>query len=232
MSIARITPARAAVAGFAVFVVATLVAAAATPGYDPVRENMSALASLQAPHAWIMLIGFAGLSFSAVAAGIAVRGHLPGRSGALASAGLLLVGAGIACAGAAREDCSTALEACRALEASGAVSGHHMVHELVSGVTFLLLVGIGFLLARALRATPGAARLRTRIRMGAVASAIALIVFVTGAAGPVGGIVQRVFVALAFGLPILVAVSLKRLSVARVDAPAPPRRAEAVATGR
>jgi hypothetical membrane protein len=232
MSIARISPARVAVASFAVFVAATLVAAAATPGYDSVRENMSALASLQVPHAWIMLIGFAGLSCSAVAAGIALRRRLTGRSGALASAGLLLVGAGIACAGAAREDCSTALDACRALEASGAVSGHHMVHELVSGVTFLLLVGIAFLLARALRATPGAAGLRARIRMGAVASAITLIVFATGVAGPAGGVVQRAFVALAFGLPLLVAVRLERLAVVRADTAAPPRRAEAVATGR
>jgi hypothetical protein len=74
--------------------------------------------------------GFAGLSLSAAAAGISLRGRLPGRSGALAATGLLLVGAGTACAGVAREDCSTALDACRALEASGAVSGHHMVHEL------------------------------------------------------------------------------------------------------
>src|SRR4051812_32515664 len=51
----RVTPVHGAVAGFAVFIAATLIAAAATPGYHPVRENISALASLQAPHAWIML---------------------------------------------------------------------------------------------------------------------------------------------------------------------------------
>ena len=87
-------PCPGAVAGFAVFIAATLIAAAATPGYHPARENISALASLQAPHPWIMLIGFAGLSASAAAAGIALRGRLAGRSGTVASVCLLVVGSG------------------------------------------------------------------------------------------------------------------------------------------
>ena len=232
MRIARITPAYGAVAGFAVFIAATLVAAAATPGYDPVQENMSALASLEAPHPWIMLIGFVGLSTSAVGAGIALRGRLAGRSGTVASVCLLIVGAGIACAGVAREDCSSALNACKALETSGAVSGHHVLHELVSGLSFLLLVGIAFLLARALRATPGGARLATPVRVAAGASAILLIVFVAGLAGSAGGLVQRAFVALAFGIPLTVAVFLQRLEDARDAAAVPLHPAPALASGR
>ena len=210
MTTRRLKAVHAAVAGFAIFISATLIAAAATPGYHPAKENISALASLQAPHPWIMLIGFAGLSASAAAAGFALRGRLAGRSGTVAWACLLVVAAGIACAGAAREDCSTALEACKALETSGAVSGHHVLHELVSGVSFLLLVVVAFLLARALRATPGAARLATPARVAGATCATLLVVIVAGLAGPAGGVAEWAFVTLAFGLPLTVAALLER----------------------
>ena len=79
MTTSRLKAVHAAVAGFAIFIATTLIAAAATPGYHPAKENISALASLQAPHPWIMLIGFAGLSASAAAAGIR-SSRPPGRS--------------------------------------------------------------------------------------------------------------------------------------------------------
>jgi hypothetical protein len=122
-----------AVAGPVVFTVAWFVAWAVQDQYSARREDISALAALDAEQPWIMVIGFLALGLGVVALGLGLPSVLAG--GLSARVGALLVtvaGFGILVAGVARNDCSSELAACKAREDAGELSWHHHVHDLVS----------------------------------------------------------------------------------------------------
>jgi hypothetical protein len=198
-------PGRVAVAGGAVFVLATVVAGLLYPGYDPTREGISALASTPSPSAAVMIGGFLALAAGTTAAGVALwtrlRGSTAGRVGAVL---VLLAGAGMIVAGLARQDCSELIGACAAAERSDTLTGHHVLHQLVSLAVFAALILALFVLPRGLRRTPWA-RMAGPTRLAGVAALVVLLALIGGATGDVGGLVQRVFVALAFGWPVLLA---------------------------
>ena len=192
-------PAAAAVAlgGFAA---ATIAAAAATPGYSQLEEHISALAARDAPHPWIVTAGLFSLVLALFAMAIALRDRLGGRAVPvlLTVAGILLAGAALA-----REDCSTAQAACAAREVAGTVSGAHVLHQLVSLLAFVLVIAALFAAARALKRSGRDAR---PTRAVALACVVLVAVLVTGAADGAEGLVQGVFLLLAFGWPLRLAM--------------------------
>ncbi len=107
-------------------------------------------------------------------------------------------------AGLARQDCSELIGACAAAEASGTLTGHHVLHQLVALAVFAALVLALFVLPRGLRRTPWA-RTAGPTRLAGVAALVLLLALLGGATGDVGGLAQRVFLALAFGWPVLLA---------------------------
>ena len=63
---------RIAVAGIGCFAVSVAVAGLVTPDYDLRHEAISALAALDSPHAWVMILGFVAAAVGLVAAGLAL----------------------------------------------------------------------------------------------------------------------------------------------------------------
>src|SRR5215212_9035161 len=112
----RPTTDRAAIvgaAGLAGFFAAAVTTAAITPGYNWIRDAISALAATDSPHAWLMIAGFlaaaAGLAGTGVALWRRFGAHRSGRVAAV----LVLLGVPLAvAAGLARQDCSEALTDC------------------------------------------------------------------------------------------------------------------------
>jgi hypothetical membrane protein len=198
-----------AVAGPVVFSAAWLVAWAAQETYSPRREDISALAALDAQQPWIMIAGFLALAVSLVALGMGLLRAFAGRRVARVGAVLvLLAGLGILVAGIARNDCSSELAACKARIDAGDVSWHHGVHDAVSGLVFLALVVAQLVLARSFRRDPAWRDLRAYSVVSGLLTLALLVLFGTGAIDGWNGLVQRVFLA----VPLLwVAVLGKRL---------------------
>src|SRR5437764_498174 len=119
--------ARLALLGLVGFGLAVAVAGAVIPGYSPVGEYISALAARTNGHPWIMTMGFVCSAVATVAAAVA-----------LGSVVFPL-------------DCSTAVNSCAALEVAGQLSGQHVLHNLVSLLSRVLLAVAYIMLSRALR---------------------------------------------------------------------------------
>ncbi|NAZ87866.1 DUF998 domain-containing protein [Kineococcus indalonis] len=103
----------------------------------------------------------------------------------------------------ARQDCSQADAACTAREAAGALSTHHWVHQYVSSTVFLVLAAALLVLSRALRANAGWAHLAPATRVAGLSALVVIAALVTVGLGGWSGLVQRAFVALLFGWPVL-----------------------------
>jgi hypothetical protein len=129
-----------AVAGPLVFTAAWLLAWPLQEQYSPRREDISALAALDAQHAWIMILGFLALGVGTTALGLGLMESLSGWSSRVGSAFVMVAGVGLVIAGLARNDCSSELPGCAAAVDAGDVSTHHGIHDLVSLLIFLALV--------------------------------------------------------------------------------------------
>jgi len=102
-------PVRAVIAciGLEIFAVASVVAGALDPGYDPLREGISALAATTSPSAAVMIGGFLALAVGTISAGLALWSRLSrGTAGRIGAGLVLLAGAGMVVVAPARQDCS------------------------------------------------------------------------------------------------------------------------------
>jgi hypothetical membrane protein len=203
----------AGIAGFLGFAAATLLGGALTPGYSMASQDISGLAALDAPHPRIMMAGFVLLATGTIATATALRRQLTGRAATTATVLLGLAGACLYGSAVARLDCSTERTACQALEQAGAVSGHHVVHNLVSLLSFVLAIVALLTLARALRANGGGPQLAHATRIIAITSVALLVLMLSGTTGTAEGLAQRLFIVLVYGWPILVTAT--RSSAAR-----------------
>src|SRR5829696_4118064 len=197
-------------AGLAILVGCVAVGGAFDAGYSPRREAMSALGATDAEHPLTFTVGVVALALGALTMAFTVGRRLPGKAARATSVLLVLAGLGMAVDGFARQDCSTYLDPCAALEKADAVSGAHAIHELAGLLGFVCVVAAAFALARALRTSDGLAPLAGPTKaVGFVL--VALLVFVMVYPVPaVGGLVQRVFVTVAFGWPAYVAIVASR----------------------
>ena len=89
--------------------------------------------------------------------------------------------------------------------AAGTLSGHHVLHQLVSLAVFTVLIAALFVLPRGLRRNRQWARWAVPTRLAGLAALVALVALLSGTTGDLGGLVQRVFIALVFGWPVLLA---------------------------
>lgn len=186
-------------AGAAVFAAAAVVAGWLYPGYSHLREAVSQLAATNSPSAPIMIVGFLALAAGVIAAGLGMFQHLPDGAAAKAAGVLTLItGVLLVVVGLNRPACSDWIGACKAAEEAGTIPLHHVVHNLVSLVLFLLLIAASFTLARAV-ARNGARRLVwPSIAVGLV-SFVTMAAMVSGAFPNASGLLQRVFLLLIFG---------------------------------
>lgn len=198
---------RLAVVSAGAAVAAIALAGLLDPGYSARSEAISALASEESKSAAIMIFGFVAMAVTLLASGSYLFTRLKGKAGKAGSALVVVAGVLTLVAGFARQDCSNLQQACLAQEEAGLVSSHHVVHNLVSLVLFLVLIVGTFLLASGVRRSgqPGLGR---RTRFAATASLVLLLWFVSGAFGSNGGLVECAFIAVVFGTPVLLATRI------------------------
>jgi hypothetical membrane protein len=203
--------ARAALGGLGVFAAASLLGGALNPGYSLRSDAISSLAAHDAHAAAVMTVGFAGLAVCLLAAGGGLLRGLRGRAAVAGSALVVLAGVLSLVVGSARLDCSALTSAsCAAREHAGTVSGGHVVHNLVSLVLFVALVAGSFLLSRGLRRDPAGRHLARATRYVAWTALLLMVWFGSGAHGDDGGLVQRAFLLVAVGWPVLLVTALSR----------------------
>ena len=194
-------------AASAILFIATLVfAGGLDPGYSHLSEGISALASDESEAAGVMTVGFLFLAAAAVASGAALLSTLPGRAGRAAAGLVVLAGVITAAEGFLRQSCSSLQSSCLDREAAGQGLGRPRApqperHAPLRGAGRRGLSGR--LRAEARRASPlprpadpGRGRavlgLHGLVRLGRLRRA--------------GGVVQRAFVLLAYGLPVTLAL--------------------------
>ena len=198
--------ARVAAAGYGAFALGVVITGALNPGYSHVREAMSALAAMDAKFAWVMITGFmclaVGLFATAAALWRRFAGSVAGRGVAVlvAMAGGLIVASGVF-----RQDCSEQLPSCVDHGEGIGASTHFWVHQYVGLGAFLIMLIALFVLARALRKTPGLTYLAIPTRVVAFVCLAVLIPSIVFGFEGYQGLVQRPLYALLFGWPILAA---------------------------
>lgn len=187
----------AGVAGPVVFAAASVVATFVQTSYSWRREDLSALAALDAQHAWIMITGSVVLGFCTLALAVGLRDQTgQGDAAAVGPIMLFVAGAAIVGDGLMRNDCSTELRVCADKVRSGDISWHHHGHDFTSIVIFLVLLIAPLVFADAFRSTTHWARLRFYCLFTAVLSMFFFVLYVVG---PVTshtwqGLLERMFV--------------------------------------
>jgi hypothetical membrane protein len=185
-------------AGPIAFTIAWLLGGLVQDEYSVRQEDISALAALDAQHAWIMITGFVllGVGTVALAAGLASTLRYP--SAVIGSVLLMIAGIGLAVAGLARNDCSSELPACAARADAGEVSWHHQVHDNVSLIIFLALIAAPLVFARAFGRDDRWRPLRSYSILTGLLGFALLVLYMIASAGTWNGLVQRVFVSVLF----------------------------------
>jgi hypothetical membrane protein len=198
-------------AGPIAFTIAWLLGGLVQDEYNFRREDISALAALDAQHPWIMITGFVllGAGTVALAAGLASTLRYP--SGVIASVLLTIAGIGLVVVGLARNDCSGALPACAARVDAGATSWHDQLHDNVSLILFLALISALLVYARAFGRDDHWRPLRTYSIVTGLLGFGLLVLYVIEPAPAWNGLVQRIFVTVLFLWIGLVGFRLSRV---------------------
>src|SRR5215467_14021021 len=184
-----------AVAGPVLFTAAWLLAGLVQDDYGPRREDISALAALDAQHAWITIAGIVALGLSLVALGLGLAGAIDdGRSATVGAILLVVAGLMFVVAGVARDDCSSELQACKKRVDAGDVSWHHTVHDNVGIAVFLVLVLAPLVLARAFRRDRRWRNLRRYSLVTGALTLVLLLVFGGGSFSGWNGLAERILV--------------------------------------
>jgi hypothetical membrane protein len=203
---------RLAMLGPIAFTAAWLIAGVAEDEYFVRREDISALAAIDAQYPWIMITGFLLLALGCVALALGLASAIAGWSARIGSLLLLIAGLGLAVAGLARNDCSSELQACAARVEAGIVSWHHVLHDNVSLLIFLSLVAAPLVLARAFHRTDGWRDLRLYSMATGLLTLVLLILYVTASGRSEIGLVERIFVSVPFLWIGVLGFRLARLS--------------------
>ena len=207
-----------AMAGPIAFTIAWLVGGLVQDEYSLRQEDISALAAMDAQHAWIMITGFVLLGLGTVALAAGLASTLRYLSAAIGSVLLMIAGIGLTVAGLARNDCSSELPACAARVDAGEVSWHHQVHDNVSLILFLALIAAPLVFARAFGRDDRWRPLRTYSIVTGLLGFALLVLYVIGSAGTWNGVVQRIFISVLLVWIALVGLRLSRLEQAETGA--------------
>jgi hypothetical membrane protein len=189
------------IAGPVVFTAAWLAGSLLQTGHPAGTVQLSGLAAMDARDPQVMMAGFIGLGACSAAFGAALR-----REPAAGRAGPWLVvsaGAAAVAAGLFRRDHML-------LTGPGFTgeSWHNQVHDLVSAFAYGAMVAAPLVLARGFRRDPDWAGLARPLRVLALVSAAALVLFASRAVQPWNATVQRVAVTLPLAAEVLIAARL------------------------
>lgn len=201
-------PARLGAAGVLLFLGASVVTGALSPGYQWQRESISALAATDKAAAPVMIAGFLAAAVGLTATGIGLWRRFRGTaSGRVAAVLVTVCGLTLTVSGLARQDCSDRLTTCRDYGAAPLASTHYWVHQYVSLALFLLMTVALFVLARATRRVQGWSRLTVATRLAGLWAVLVIADLMVDPPALNGwaGAIQRAFIVVLFGWPVLVA---------------------------
>jgi protein-S-isoprenylcysteine O-methyltransferase Ste14 len=192
------------VAGPLLFTAAWVVSSLRQAGHPAAGVQLSGLAAEDATDPQIMMVAFVVLGACSIGFGTALR-----KAAGHRSAGPWLVmaaGAAAVAAGAFRRDHMLLIGPGFTGE-----SWHNQVHDVVSGIAYAAMLTAPLVLARQFRADPRWAVIARPVRVLALASAAAMVVFASRAAEPWNGTVQRTAVTLALAAEALAAARMLTL---------------------
>ena len=172
-----------------VFTATWVSASLSRPGYDPLRDDLSALSATGAPQAWLMIVGFvvSGLLIVTFALGLA---RAPRRQGGSRPGAALigLIGAGMIVIGLFQEDAP----APPGLSGRGSLA--NQIHDAASVLVLLALVVAPPLVGRAVQRERGG-RWLFRAAIGvSLVSGLLTVVYLARLSGW-SGLVQRSLIA-------------------------------------
>jgi hypothetical protein len=197
-----------AVVGLAAFAAAVVTAGAQSHGYSPLAEGIGGLGAQDAVDPGLMKAGFLALAVATVAAGVALFVLLPKRSGKAASIIVIVAGVGETAVAFVRQDCSTERTRCADAELAGNLSTSHTVHQVVALALALALVVSLCMMAASLHRNPATESLARLTLWAGVASVCAFIWLGSQLYGDIGGVVEKILIALVYGWPVFLAVTL------------------------
>jgi hypothetical membrane protein len=204
----------------AVFCGAAIAGASAQGRYDSRREDLSALAALDARHGWIMIAGTIAMGALIACLALAVGG---GRLWTLAAAPLLTAGLATAAAGMLRIDCSERVDAnCEARSAAGQLSWHDSAHNAMAALIVLAFAIAPLATALHLRGAPGGRRLAIASLATSLAVGLLAAVYFWEPLPAWSGVVERSIAAVALTWVAAVGVRVLRrgeLAAARAHGP-------------
>jgi hypothetical membrane protein len=198
----------AGIIGPSAFTAAWIIASLRQPGYGFAQIQISGLAAPGARDPSIMIAGFLVLGASLIVFGTALRRQLgDAREAGLGPlliqiAGVLTLGAGLL-----RRD--------HMLLTAGPQSWHNYAHNIVSAALYLLLIAVPLTLAWRLRKEPRWRSITGLLAVAALVSAVILVIFISGAAQPWQGTLQRLGVSLPLASLVVVALVTWHLSARR-----------------
>jgi hypothetical protein len=108
-------------------------------------------------------------------------------------------------AGIARVDCSESSAACRALESANQVSGHHVLHQLISLPDFLCIALMPLFAAHRFRSDPDWRDLVRPSRWVSLVVALDIVALMAFETAPLMGLLQRVALTASYGWMIVLA---------------------------
>ena len=210
------------IAGPLLFTAAWVVGSLRQTGHPAAGVQLSGLAAQDARDPQIMIAGFVVLGACSIGLGAALR-----RVVAPPSAGpwlVMVAGVAAVAAGVFRRDHMLLTGPGFAGE-----SWHNQVHDVASGIAYGAMLAAPLVLGWRFRADPDWAVVSRPVLVLALAAAVAMAVFASGAAEPWNGVLQRAAVTLAIAVEAVVAARMLTLlsvgSRARpATAPSPVRR--------
>lgn len=209
--------AAAGVAGPVAFTLGWLLGSLCQRGRSVVDAQISGLAAVDARDPWIMISGFVLLGTGAICFGPVLAAALGGRRAAgLGPALIQAAGALAIAAGLLRRD--------HVLLTAGPQSWHNHAHDVVSAVSYVLLVATPVVLARRLARDARWRALAAPLTVTAVISAGLLIAFYAAPYGGWDGTLQRIAVSLPLAAIVAVAVRLAWLAGTGPAGDAPARQ--------
>jgi hypothetical protein len=197
------------------FVLGWLLAAAwQPPGYSVLRHTISDMYAVTAPHAWFLVVlltlcGAAtiGLAWFAVRPTLAPGGRRAGVGALLL--GVSILGLGDLLSPFEQEACQQADPTCSPADQVANLGG--TLDGILSTVGLVALVAAGFVLASAMRRTPGWERAAAPTRL--VSAVLVVLLLATGFLGVlgVGGLLERLLALVAaLGVALLAGAVLQR----------------------
>jgi len=190
------------VLGAAGFGVAAMVGALLAPeSYSSTRDTISVLAAADNRFGPVMMVGFLSLSIGLLVCAWRLWRVVGGFSGRLAAGMVAVAGGATAVAGLNRIACNPALAGCKArLDAHAPTAT--VVHGLAALFVFAPLLIAGFALGRA--CWRHGDRPLALVCLAVTTVDVALVVLTEDARLSVAGLLQRIFLTLVVGIPVLV----------------------------